>query len=217
VKTRDKILKVSRALFNEQGLPNVTVAQIAQKAKISEGNLWYHFRTKLDILLALFEELEKRMDENLSRKTDKGSGIDQFVDYTVQSFKDIWEYRFFYRDKLDPLLRDSRMWNRSHALTERGHARVAKILKQMVAEGLLNAAPGEISELAANAWIVSTYWLEYAQTRYRIATITEQHMRSGYRQVFSLYKPYLTDKAKQQMRKREEKRAVAKRTAKSAS
>jgi hypothetical protein len=42
-------------------------------------------------------------------------------------------------------------------------------------------------------------------------------MRSGYRQVFSLYKPYLTDKAKQQMRKREEKRAVAKRTAKSAS
>ena len=54
--TRAKILDVCRTLFNERGPVEVTTAEIAQAAGISEGNLHYHFRRKTEIIVALFEE-----------------------------------------------------------------------------------------------------------------------------------------------------------------
>ena len=49
-KTRDKLLEASLILFNERGFGAVTTASIAQQAGVLEGSLWYHFRTKKDIL-----------------------------------------------------------------------------------------------------------------------------------------------------------------------
>ena len=49
-KTRDKILATSLVMFNQRGAGAVTTASIAEGAGVLEGTLWYHFRTKKDIL-----------------------------------------------------------------------------------------------------------------------------------------------------------------------
>jgi AcrR family transcriptional regulator len=59
MRTREKILQKALALFNQGGESNVSLAQNAAEVDISEGNLWYHFRTKGDLIGALFEELEE--------------------------------------------------------------------------------------------------------------------------------------------------------------
>jgi len=41
--TRERILEVSRELFNRDGYANTTIARIASEIGIAEGNLWYHF------------------------------------------------------------------------------------------------------------------------------------------------------------------------------
>jgi hypothetical protein len=56
-KTRDRILETALALFNKDGFAKVTTARIAAEVGISEGNLWYHFRTKRDLVVALWEQL----------------------------------------------------------------------------------------------------------------------------------------------------------------
>ena len=58
-KTRDKLLEASLILFNERGFAAVTTASIAQHAGVLEGTLWYHFRTKKDILTAHIELLQQ--------------------------------------------------------------------------------------------------------------------------------------------------------------
>jgi AcrR family transcriptional regulator len=65
VKTRDRISRAALALFNERGEAHVSLAQIAGRLGISEGNLWYHFRTKRDLVAELFAELEARFDHTL--------------------------------------------------------------------------------------------------------------------------------------------------------
>ena len=62
-KTRDKLLEASLVLFNERGFGAVTTASIAEKSGVLEGSLWYHFRTKKDILLAHIELLEQVFEE----------------------------------------------------------------------------------------------------------------------------------------------------------
>ena len=48
--TCGRILDASRRLFNERGYVGTTTAAIAAEVRITEGNLWYHFRTKLDLV-----------------------------------------------------------------------------------------------------------------------------------------------------------------------
>ena len=48
---RNKIIKISRRLFLEQGYENTTVRQILKKAGLSTGSLYHFFKNKEEILL----------------------------------------------------------------------------------------------------------------------------------------------------------------------
>lgn len=95
--TREKILEASVALFNEQGVENITTRHIGASISISQGNVHYHFPTKNAILEALFDlflqsltEAERFEGDIMSKEGIKGSMVD--------SLGIMHEYRFFFRD-----------------------------------------------------------------------------------------------------------------------
>ncbi len=192
MKTRDRILQASRRLFNERGENTVSLAQIAARLEISEGNLWYHFRTKRDLVAALFAELEVLVERNLSRPPpEAGHQLADFADYAMQAFRDMWEYRFLYRHRYDRA-EDPDLAARLQALTERGHRYNERILREMVRRKLMRASDNEIRELTATAWIITRYWLDYLQERHGLAEVAEADLEGGVKQIFALYRPYLT-------------------------
>jgi AcrR family transcriptional regulator len=199
MKTRERILRASLTLFNEHGEGAVSLAQVAARLGISEGNLWYHFRAKRDLVAALSAELEARIEQNLSRPPAAAGGqLADFADYTRQSFRDMWEYRFLYRRRPD-WTAEPELAQRLVALTERGHRYNEAILAEMVRRKLIRATPTEIKELTANAWIIARYWLDYLQERHGLSRIAEAEIQAGVRQIFALYRPHLTDAARAQI------------------
>ena len=54
--TRERILVTCRKLFNTSGVAAVTTAAIAEAVGINEGNLYYYFKKKADIVSELFEQ-----------------------------------------------------------------------------------------------------------------------------------------------------------------
>lgn len=60
---RDAILAAAFRLFSRHGYADTMVADIAQEAGVSPGNVYIYFRSKLDILYAIYDPwLRKRIE-----------------------------------------------------------------------------------------------------------------------------------------------------------
>src|ERR1700751_5676015 len=97
-KTRVRILSACRQLFNERGLSNVTTADIADAVGINEGNLYYHFQRKEQIVENLFDEFEAKLRQVAAAHLTYGRDSSRYAGYLVGWFNLMWEWRFFYRD-----------------------------------------------------------------------------------------------------------------------
>src|SRR5262245_50839144 len=54
---REQIIEAALAVLAEQGLPKMSLSAIEKKAGMSRGQLTYYFRTREDILLAVFDRV----------------------------------------------------------------------------------------------------------------------------------------------------------------
>src|SRR5882724_10088023 len=97
LKTADRILDASVRLFNERGFQNVPALRIAMHLGISPGHLSYHFKTKNDIVMALFPRLEEEMGRNVLEAVRPGQPFTAAdgASHTVAVFRTLWRYRFF--------------------------------------------------------------------------------------------------------------------------
>ena len=191
-KTRTRILAACRQLFNERGPSNVTTAEIAATLGINEGNLYYHFQRKEQILEALFEEFENSLRDVAGAYKTYGDDLKRYPDYLAGWFTLMWKWRFFYRDaaavyRLSPSLRP-----RLRGLSDDGQNDVRESLKGMEAAGLISIPPQAMEALIVNSWIVSSYWIEYLKSRHGVAEVTREHLKWGAAQVMSLFRPFLT-------------------------
>ncbi|WP_373836348.1 TetR/AcrR family transcriptional regulator [Jeotgalibaca arthritidis] len=63
--TRQNILDISSELFMDKGFQATSTRQIAERAGITQPNLYYHFKTKEAIYIAVLEDLSKVVREQL--------------------------------------------------------------------------------------------------------------------------------------------------------
>jgi AcrR family transcriptional regulator len=61
--TRQRIQDVALELFAEQGYEKTSLREIAEALDVTKAALYYHFKTKEDILISLFQDLTRPMDE----------------------------------------------------------------------------------------------------------------------------------------------------------
>jgi AcrR family transcriptional regulator len=61
--TRERIQEVALELFLEQGYDRTSLREIAERLEVTKAALYYHFKTKEDIIGQLVEDAAKRLDE----------------------------------------------------------------------------------------------------------------------------------------------------------
>ena len=184
------MLEACRALFNEKGPGAVTTAQIATTVGINEGNLYYYFKKKEQIVLALFDEFEQALNDLSAQQLANEDADARDEDSIMAFFKLAWEWRFFYRDA--PTLYQMAPELRKHnkRVAEATHGACRQLLQRMVKNGHLIAEPVALERLVVNTWIVATFWIEYLQVTQGVTRITRKHLEAGYEQVQALYWPY---------------------------
>jgi AcrR family transcriptional regulator len=67
--TRERIQRVALELFAEQGYDGSSLREIAERLNVTKAALYYHFRTKEDIVSSLLEDWGTALDDLLERET----------------------------------------------------------------------------------------------------------------------------------------------------
>jgi AcrR family transcriptional regulator len=68
---RDEIVQAATEIISSQGLHRLSLAKIEKRAGMARGQLTYYFRTKEDILLAVFDRMLGRMIEEAMAEAER--------------------------------------------------------------------------------------------------------------------------------------------------
>lgn len=194
--TRERVLEATLGLFNGRGPDRVTTAEIARTVGMNEGNLYYHFRTKESLVLALFARFEADAEvfaiRALGGRQDEAQAYGNFLS---DWFRLVWSYRFLFRDLLALAGTMPALAAPIREMSTRMRGVVDALLRRMIEDGIVAVPADHIDPLLANVWIVSTYWAVYLNLQEGIDELDAGHLDWGLNQVSHLFRPYLTASA----------------------
>ena len=192
-KTRDKILASSLVIFNQRGFGAVTTASIAEHAGILEGTLWYHFRTKKDILSAHIGLLQTVFaKENATADSGDPPVI---IEGIFRSYDVIWDFRYLLRDDFKALLKAeddalATVLAINAFLDDWTEGRMLHAAKH----GLLSLGSVESGAVSEIILVLGRYWMDFSHKKYPNEE-SPALRHKGLSHIFTVLKPYFTPDA----------------------
>ena len=194
-RTRERILETALALFNRDGEPHVTTADIADELNISPGNLYYHFRNKDEIIGLLFSELDASLTPLLAGPSSRDADVEDLWLFMHLLFERVWDYRFFFRDLDEITSRDRKLALRVAQLLQREQHAVIELCGGLRSADALRADAAEIAALAVNVVLIATYWMSFQRLSHAPGSATDDpsgmQFERAIAQVLGLLAPYL--------------------------
>ncbi|PAV24668.1 TetR family transcriptional regulator [Tamilnaduibacter salinus] len=199
VKTRDRILETSLRLFNDIGEPNVTTLLISEEMSISPGNLYYHFKSKGDIVTELFGHYQGEMDDLLDVPEDAVISLEQVALFTHLTFEAIARYRFLYQDLVNVLSRHTALQKRFTGIMDQKIRAFRTIIDSLRAQGVMTTDDQTRDALCQQMGLTLCYWVSYEMLSH-LNTRNRIDLGQGVFQVLTLLTPYLTEDGQLQVR-----------------
>ena len=165
-KTKEKILTASLGLFNNEGEGRVSSVDIASVMGISPGNLYYHYKGKDEIIAALFDDFEDEIRMVLSAPIKEPLQIEDNWVYLYIIFEEIYDFRFFYRNLSQLIIRIPELAPRFARILALKERTANAFLGPIEDSGILIFEPGEKDALSGRLAQHFTFWLQYHDLRH---------------------------------------------------
>lgn len=201
MKTADRILQTARQLFNRLGEHNVAASDIAMELGMSPGNLYYHFKGKDSIHLALFAQLQRELvgllgapltEPSLFDDTDDDAPIERCWLFLTVVLEQMLEYRYLYQNPNDLMRRYPEIDRGVRRLVRLQRAACASIAQQLLAQNDKKPTATSFEPLVEAMNLSLTYWLSYDQLSHPEDSDT-LIVHRGVLQLLSFCAPYLGD------------------------
>ena len=196
MKTKDRIIATALRLFNEEGEPNVTTNHIADEMDISPGNLYYHFKSKDDIIWQIFLQYEEKIKEALVVPEVQSASMKDMWLYLNMVFDVIVEYRFLYRNLIQLMNRIEFLKRHfRHILALKSQTALA-ILEQLRELDVVKADEATVRNLADQIALTSTFWLNYSIAIFDDEFDEQKKLSHGIFHILQMIAPFLDEKQK---------------------
>lgn len=192
--TKEKIIEIAIALFNAQGIQRVTSRHIAKEMGISHGNLNYHFKTKEDLLLAIYDLMRAEMSESYISNEGPETSFAHFHKLLLHLEQFNFKYRFFNLDVLELYRNFPRIQKLLIETLELRKRQMFELFQQFQLAGFLIEEYQNNSErLPHNIRIVITFWLSQQEV---LANFKFQGNEEMSKHIWELILPYMTAKGR---------------------
>lgn len=192
IKTRDRILGTSLQLFNSLGEPNVTTLLISDELDISPGNLYYHFKSKGDIVDELFDSFEADLLDLLAVPDDADVSLDEFSFFLHLLFEGVARYRFMYQDLVNVLSRHSQLQVRFRRILKKKKAAFITLCESFRRQGVMIISEEELLSLCEQLTLTVCYWSSF-DTLSHLDDRDSVDPGKGVYQMLHLILPYLAE------------------------
>ncbi len=189
-KTRQNIIQTAIHLFNERGVVNVRIKEIADELNISNGNLTYHYKTKQDLMHSVYRYMIKTLEEmsignqlmNPARKSIEV--VRGYLEYIVK-------FRFFYQDTLEIIRAYPELAKAHQRQVEQEQTIIKNLIYRSIGKGELKQEtfPGLYDSLAHSIWMTLHFWL----TQQAIRGEVKNNLEQGLLTIANLLYPYATE------------------------
>mgnify|MGYP001185317742 FL=1 len=192
MKTKDKIIATAIDLFNIHGTKAISTNHIAKEMGISPGNLYYHFRSKNDIIRSISDNFSNELGSALKIQLDTISDFSSNLTSLFNRFFKIQQsYQFLFLEGVHLTKQDSRLldnYTNLRSLIKKGyHELLSNLVKiKIMKRQSLNI----IDDLLDTQWIIMWYWINH--TILDRNTYDDFQIKKGIKLSFSIIKPQLT-------------------------
>lgn len=197
-KNKELILEKSLELFNNQGVANVSIRQIASDINISHSNLIYHFKTKNDIIIALHQQLLDKASRLNQETKENTNFIKSLLDSTRKGFEILYQYRFFMIE-INHITRESETLKQIFLEVEKIRAFMYKeAITNAVKQGFMREElyKNEYETFIEHIKIYSDSWI--SSSHIYDATDSKSIIEKYAVLFVKLFFPYLTEKGRQE-------------------
>ena len=197
MKTREKIIKESLSLFNENTFELSTTNLIAKRSDVLEGSLWYHFNSKNDLVsvhLGLFKDAFNEQRSHSQGDNPKNLILGIFSIYEV-----LWDYRYLMRDSFEQFSSDFPGLKKKIDIMNSeidGWAKNTIIHARDL--GVLHIKDSDIDSIVEISLIIGRHWLDYSMKKYPSKSNTYLR-KKGINLLIKNFYPYLSPESKEIM------------------
>ena len=163
--TRDKLLKNSLELFNRKGFVEVTTSLLASSAKVREGTLWYHFKSKKSLVESHIELFKTNID--LELETRNKIDLENLIKKLFSNYYFNWDFRYLFRDNLINYFSSDQ--SLADKLNNLNQIRFNKIKEEALLGrdiGIFNFKDNELEDLSEIIFLVADNWFSLSSRKY---------------------------------------------------
>lgn len=197
MKTRDKILQTALNLFNQFGVPNVTLRRIAAEMFISQGNLNYHFKHREDIIEALYFQLFETFETEKAKLDTEKMDFQFVLDSTKAGMEALFKYRFLMIDFNQNMRENPKLHEHFIQLEKVRKITYLHSFDLAIKAGIMRAPAfeGEYDGLNERIRVFSDFWIASAEVYHE----PPEHTVDKYHNLLvEMFFPYFTREAQRE-------------------
>ena len=192
MKTKAKIIITAIELFNLHGTKSTSTNHIAKEMGISPGNLYYHFRSKNDIIRSIVDNFSNELGSVFQFRLDT---IYDFSDNLTSLFNRFFKiqrsYQFLFLEGVHLTKQDQKLFDNYTKLRSLIKAGYHELLANLVKIKIMKKQSLKIiDDLLDLQWIIMWYWINHTVLDRKI--YDEFQIKKGIKLSFSIIKPQLT-------------------------
>lgn len=195
--TKQKIVEQALKSFNDRGLGETSLRQIAKDLGMSQGNLTYHFKHKHEIVEKLYFNLVKELDVEFQKLSQPNSLLLHVFQSSGLSMQIMYRYRFILRDFYSLMQSNPNLKSHYSALQDRRKAEFQNLFTVLKAQGIMRSElfEKEYDRLYERMNILGDNWINTQE-------LLNQNLKNPIRYyqelLFEVIFPYLTEKGQKE-------------------